>query len=120
MGNEAGIKAAELDLMSSSTRHNSSRVRTLLHENFVEIGRSGRRWTRVEIVAALAEEDDRPPPDVDEWTFVNLSSQLVLVTYRIRGAGGVSRHASIWDVRTEPPQIRFHQGTVVAAVGSTQ
>jgi hypothetical protein len=88
-------------------------VRALLHEDFVEIGRSGRRWTRDEIIASLGEEGDRSAPDVDEGAFVSLSSELVLVTYRVRGGRGESRHASIWDVGTEPPQMRFHQGSVV-------
>ncbi len=44
---------------------------------------------------------------------MSLSPVLVLVTYRVRGARGESRHASIWDVNTEAPQMRFHQGTVV-------
>ncbi len=61
------IKAAELDLMTASTRHNHLRVQALLHEDFVEIGRSGRRWTRDGIVASLAEESDRSVPDADEW-----------------------------------------------------
>lgn len=107
------IKAAELELMASSTRRSSPRIQALLHEGFVEIGRSGRRWTRDELVASLAEDDDRSVPEVDEWAVVSLSRELVLVTYRIRDARGESRHASIWDIGAESPQLRFHQGTVV-------
>lgn len=77
------LKAAELDLMTSSTRRNSPRVRALLHEDFVEIGRSGRRWTREDVVAALAEEDGLPAPEVDEWKFVSWPPALVLATYRV-------------------------------------
>lgn len=113
MQQEAAIKAAELELMTSATRRNSARVKTLLHGGFVEIGRSGRLWTRDELVSSLAEEGDRSVPEVDEWVFVSLSLELVLVTYRVCGARGESRHASIWDVTGEPPQMRFHQGTVV-------
>lgn len=107
------IKTAELELMTASTRHIPSRVQALLHEDFVEIGRSGRRWTRDEIIASLARLSDRSVPDVDEWAFASLSPSLVLVTYRVRTARGESRHSSIWEVSTEVPQMRFHQGTVI-------
>jgi hypothetical protein len=107
------VRAAELELMTSPTRRNGPRLQTLLHEDFVEIGRSGRRWTRAEMVASLADEGDRSVSDVDEWEFVSLSPDLTLVTYRVRGDHGESRHASIWDLSSEPPQMRFHQSTVV-------
>lgn len=80
---EDEIVAAELELMTSSTRGDGARLQELLHEDFVEIGRSGRRWDR----------DG--------------------VTYRARTAGSESRHASVWDVGTEQVQMRSHQGTVV-------
>lgn len=114
------IKSAELDLMTAPARHNHSRVQALLHDDFVEIGRSGHRWTRDEIVASLAEERDPSVPDLDEWAFVSLSPVLMLVTYRTRDAGGESRHSSIWDVHGEAPQMRFHQGTVVPSVAAAR
>lgn len=69
-----------------------------MHEDFVEIGRSGRRWMRAAMVASLANEADRRMPEVDEWAFVSLSPDLVLVTHRVRGERGErgeSRHGSI-------------------------
>ncbi len=114
-GREEAIKAAELEIMESPTRHNPRRLRALLHEDFVEIGRSRRRWTRDEIVASLTAAQDRSVPPVDEWAFVGLSTDLILATYRVRGPAGESRHASVWDTSIDPLQIRFHQGTVVAS-----
>lgn len=95
-------------------------MQELLHEDFVEIGRSGRRWTRDEIVSSLAEERDYAQPDVSEWAFVELSPELVLVTYLARAADLESRHASIWDIGATPPQMRFHQGTIVPGSGSAR
>lgn len=105
--------AAELELMSVAVRKDSVRLRELLHRDFVEIGRSGRRWTRDEVIAALPAERDRTPPEVDEWNFVALSSDLVLVTYRASGVSARSRHASVWDISGARPVMRFHQGTVI-------
>lgn len=117
---QAMIRAAEIELMRSSTRSKSPRVQELLHEEFVEIGRSGRRWTRDEIVSSLAAERDYVQPDVSEWAFVELSVGLVLVTYLAHAADFESRHASIWDISVTPPQMRFHQGTIVRGSGSVR
>jgi hypothetical protein len=75
--NYARIQAAESELLTSTTRRDSARVRQLLHPDFVEIGRSGRRWTREEIVAALADEDDRTESVTEEWDFMELAPDLV-------------------------------------------
>lgn len=107
------VKAAEVALLTSAIRRDPDRLLDLLHEDFVEIGRSGRLWTRDEIVASLSAEDDRPDPDTDEWAFADLADGLVLLTYRIRRESGESRHSSIWDLRSGDPKLRFHQGTVV-------
>lgn len=86
-------------------------MRDLLHPDFVEIGRSGRRWTRDETIAALQAEQGRLKPQTDEWSFNEVAPNLVLVTYRITTAGGRSRHASLWDVSGAAPVARYHQGT---------
>lgn len=104
-------KAAEIDLLSPETRRDGARVCELLHDDFSEIGRSGRRWARAEIVAMLADEDGRDAPLTDEWHFDLLAPEIVLATYRITGASGTSRHSSIWDMTNGSPRVRFHQGT---------
>ncbi len=88
-------------------------MQELLHPDFVEIGRSGRRWTREGVVRSLAEEGDLVPSAVSEWEFVKLSQDLVLVTYLARAADIESRHSSIWDIGVTPPRMRFHQGTLL-------
>jgi hypothetical protein len=105
------VQAAELSLLSSAVRHDRGKLDQLLHPEFREIGRSGRVWTREEIIAALSAERDRPEPDADEWAFTRLSDDLVHVTYRLTAPTGTSRHSSIWDVAGRSPRIRFHQGT---------
>jgi ribonuclease HI len=107
------LRAAEEELLTSRTRRDPSRVRELLHPDFVEIGRTGRRWTRDEIVVALANEDDRDAVVTDEWMFSDLAPGLALVTYVIRGAREDSRHSSIWCENDGQLQMRFHQGTFV-------
>ncbi len=112
------IRAAELELLASSTRGDAARLGQFLHPEFVEIGRSGRRWTRDEIIASLGTEESLPAPETDEWEFMEPAPHLVLVTYRIRSGtsdSGVSssRHVSVWDAASGKPRLRFHQGTPV-------
>ncbi|WP_374110183.1 DUF4440 domain-containing protein [Okibacterium sp. HSC-33S16] len=109
----SAIRDAELALLSSPVRRSPEQVRAMLHPDFVEIGRSGRRWTRDEIVAALAAAADGETPAVDEWEFVEISGDLTLATYLLRGEDGTSRHSSLWDTSSGSLVMRFHQGTVV-------
>lgn len=110
------VQACELALLDPEVRRDAQRVDRLLHPEFVEIGRSGHRWSRAEIVAALAQEHGRVVPETDEWQFDDISPALVLVTYRIRSASGTSRHASLWDLSGGAPVIRYHQETVMPEV----
>lgn len=107
------VMAAELELLDDAFRHDPDRVRELLHPDFAEIGRSGRRWTRDEIIASLEAERGRVAPETDEWLFNEVAPTLVVVTYRITAATGRSRHASLWDVSGIAPMIRYHQGTTL-------
>ncbi|MCS5713699.1 DUF4440 domain-containing protein [Herbiconiux sp. CPCC 205716] len=108
-GEEA--RRGEEALLSPEVRRDPARVRALLAEGFVEIGRSGRLWGRDEIVAALAAEEGREHPETSEWAADEVAPGLVLVTYRVHGAERDSRHSSLWEVGGEGPRVRFHQGT---------
>ncbi|SDZ32103.1 nuclear transport factor 2 family protein [Herbiconiux ginsengi] len=105
------VQTAELALLSSAVRGDTERVASLLSADFAEIGRSGRRWTRSETVAALQNESPRDAPATSEWMFNRLSPEFVLVTYRVHGVDHDSRHSSLWEIHG--PRIRFHQGTII-------
>ena len=108
------IKAAELALLSSAVRRDPAAVARLLHPEFVEIGRSGRRWTYTDTIEALAGENDRDTPATDEWSVQQIAPHLLLATFRVRGAQQDSRHTSLWDVSDGAPRLRHHHGTFVA------
>ncbi|MDQ1205114.1 nuclear transport factor 2 family protein [Microbacterium sp. SORGH_AS_0862] len=109
----AVIQAAETALLSSAIRGDQDAAAGLLHPDFTEIGRSGRRWTHAEILDALADEPWRDAPSTDEWWLVDVAPDTVLVTYRLRAATTVSRHSSLWVVSDGMPRMLFHQGTLV-------
>ncbi len=108
------IRAVEEELLTSTARRNPDRVRELLHPDFMEIGRSGTRLSRDDVVAALRIEDDRETTVTDEWELRLLARDVALVTYAIRGPGRNSRHSSIWTSAGGELRMLFHQGTFVA------
>lgn len=100
----------------SVTKRCRVRLMELLHPAFREIGYSGREHTRESIIENLT--DAEPPRiDAEQFRYVELGPETVLVTYRSANAspdGRLSRHSwrsSIW--MKEGPQWRmvFHQGT---------
>lgn len=109
----SAVMEAELSLLSPSVRADPERLRTLLAPDFAEIGASGRRWLLDDTVAELSDESHRTAPDTSEWLFNELSPDVVLVNYRVITPGRNSRRSSIWQLSTDGPVLRFHQGTAV-------
>lgn len=111
------IRRAEIELLTSAVRRDSARLRELLHPEFVEVGRSGRLWSRDETIAALAHEPDRETPATSEWALHSVAPGFTLVTYVVSRPEGDSRHSSLWVMRGGQLQIRFHQGTFISPTG---
>jgi len=106
--------AAEEMLFHPAVRSHPGELKRLLDPDVVEIGQSGRRWTRDEIVAALLEEPGTDlPPVIEEKESRLIGSDTVLLTYLLRFEDRVSHRSSLW--RCDPaPRCLFHQGTPVA------
>ena len=113
MASEDDVAELELRLLDPAVRGDRALLEALLHPDFVEVGASGRRWTRSQIIDALV-----AAPSVDDLQVAELQSRalgadVVLVTYTARRAGSTARRSSIW-VRREPGWVvRYHQGTPV-------
>lgn len=109
----ASVWAAEERLLTPAVRGDAARLRELLADDFVEIGQSGRRWTRDEIIAALASDRGRGDVEISEREARQLAPALVLLSYLLRFDGRSSRRSSIWRCDPEPRCV-FHQGTPVS------
>lgn len=111
--------SCERELLDPACRSDSRRVAALLADDFVEIGKSGRVWTRDEVVAELA-----AAPGMDGITVGPIDGQLigaglVFVRYTTHHHGGPGTvHRSGWWRRTTSGwTCWFHQATVVPDVG---
>ncbi len=107
----------EMELIQPAVRHNRARMEALLDPEFVEIGASGRVWSRPQILDLLATEQHFEPPQITDFqvrTLIpNIAPQLALVTYRTRSPQrGAALRSSLWRCDGSQWRCVFHQGTV--------
>ena len=91
----------------------------VLAPDFLEIGSSGRLWTRAEILAALHAEPPNPSISIEAFEIADLGPDLILASYDTLGitSDGEARRgrrSSIWVRQDDHWQLRFHQGTPVS------
>lgn len=111
------LKSAEIALHEPSTRRDRSKVEALLHEPFLEFGRSGKCWDRAEILDHLATEGVDNRVVSRDFAITPLGTSVALLTYRsatIDDSGTASKYtlrSSIWMQTPDGWKLRFHQGT---------
>jgi hypothetical protein len=82
---------------------------SLIAEDFVEFGRSGRTWTARSIREVLEAPRGEAVP-IEDFEVAELGDGVVLATYVISGPPSVNR-SSIWMNRGGRRLLPFHQGT---------
>lgn len=105
------ITAREQALHSDALRADAPSAAELLHPGFTEVGASGRRYDREEILAALA-----PMPGVEAEEFVadEVAPGVVLLQYTTQEPRGIVHRSSLWVREKGRWLLRHHQGTPVA------
>lgn len=111
------VRDLEEGLWRPQTRFDRVWLDAVLAPDFLEFGRSGRVWTRAEILGMPAGTIGADLP-LAGFTAASVAPDVALVTYRgvVRtdGAVHVSNRSSVW-VRAEGRwRLRFHQGTPAA------
>jgi hypothetical protein len=85
--------------------------------DFWEVGASGRRYSREEVLAELDRRRENPPVDLWETTGFHcreLAKDVFLLTYTLlQDNQRKTRRATIWQRTQEGWKIVFHQGTIV-------
>jgi len=105
----------ELALLTSEVRGSADQLEELLDPDFGEIGKSGRLWTRGEMIAALVADTD---PEQHIINFSDMSGRtvgpgFVLLTYVTEVEGRRARRSSLWRQSTKEWRVLHHQGTPI-------
>lgn len=108
----AKIIDGEKQLLTQRIRHKQQELKRLLHEDFEEVGASGRNYDRSQIIKLLMAEpvDQSPTFQLLEPRIQQLSETLVLLRWKT-GADTPSQRTSLWIHSAHGWQLLFHQGT---------
>ena len=107
---EEQVVALERSLLTDEVRGDPAAVAALLHPQWQEIGRSGRVWTREEMLAAVGPLDERVELEVIAIDRIDADT-LLLVWRAVRESGESTLRSSLWVRERGEWQQRFHQGT---------
>lgn len=113
------VRACEEALLDAAVRRVPARVWTLLADDFLEFGSSGKVWTRQQVLELLASETWQPVL-MQEFDCHCITQGVVLATYRTvrtdpeSGRRTETLRSSIWVEESGGWRMRFHQGTRVS------
>ena len=100
------------------TRKNRARLEQLLHPDFVEFARSGRQYSRSEVLEEFSNSDvTMEAVHAESFELADLGQELALLTYLSahRGPDGAlyqrTLRSSLWVATEVGWRMRFHQGT---------
>lgn len=107
---ESIVESLERELSGPDVRGDIGRTGVLLHPDFMEIGASGRVWTRDAMMMAL-EEDPGQHTELEILGADRIGTSAVLLTYRSYSRSGTVLRSSLWVLDGSRWRLRFHQGT---------
>ena len=112
------IRKLEISLHQPETRKDVSMLNKLLADEFIEISKSGKLWTKSEIIKDLANETGAEITSTD-FSLSILSENIVLITYTAHQSAKAgssvitSKRSSIWKLFGNEWKMIFHQGTPI-------
>lgn len=107
------LKQLETSLWIADTRFDSDYMDKILSSDFFEFGRSGRIYTRAEVIAVPPQEINATLP-LKNFAIHHIDKNVVLITYVSQVNNGetlMGNRSSLWSKTTNGWQLRFHQGT---------
>jgi hypothetical protein len=113
----ATLTALGSELHHPGTRCSRERIESLLHPDFHEVGRSGRRYDRETVIRFLAEQGGQPEVVATEHAVRVMGEGAALITYRSarRQPDGSlalrARRSSVWLRDSGAWRLLYHQGT---------
>jgi len=89
----------------------------MMVDDFWEVGASGRRYSRADVLAELEKRHSEPHADAwetSEFRCQRLAQDSYLLTYTLLQDGTrLSRRTTIWQRTSDGWKIVYHQGTIV-------
>jgi hypothetical protein len=120
---QAHLLSLEEKVLDPEVRRSRYRVARFLADSFVEIGASGCRYDKPQILDALAAEYlDGPPAqrEIQDFSARWIAADVAMTLYRIvwrspsDGMAAHSLRSSAWKILDGRWQMIFHQGTPTA------
>jgi ribonuclease HI len=105
---EEHVVAMERALLSDEVRGDRAAVAALLHPQWHDVGRSGRLWTRADL---LAEVGPIEPVSLDVVSVERIDRDTILLLWRALADERSTLRSSLWVRAGGQWQQRFHQGT---------
>jgi hypothetical protein len=115
------IRGLELSLHQNAVRRNAAQLQAFLHNDFMEIGRSGQTYNKTQMVQHLAQESAHTAFWSQDFKLSMPSYSVALLTYhsaQIDADDQLTLHtvrSSLWQLADTGWQLCFHQGTPVQA-----
>ena len=106
------IRNLELELNDLATRKNKQRLEVLIADEFEEVGKSGKRFSKSDIINELVNEES-VAFSAHDFSFVVLAKDCVLVKYLTTINQQSAYRCSIWKKSQNNWQIQYHQGTPI-------
>jgi hypothetical protein len=108
----------EVSLWVSESRGDRGHMESVLAEGFVEFGRSGRRYSRADVLSVPVDSEIDVVLPLADFAVRLVVDGLALVTYRSELRHGaeceVANRSSLWRETTDGEWLlEFHQGTPV-------
>ena len=110
------IKDLEQQLLLAVINKSLDKLNLMLAEDFLEVGRSGRKYNKRQVIKSLAQGGGTALPSISQFKVLELSDGLFLSNYvSTNKVGGlISRRTSIWRKSGARWHLVFHQGTPTA------
>jgi len=115
------LRKLEVEMHQPHVRADRQKLLQLLHPKFFEVGRSGTVYSRANVLAEFSNHAQSYRVWSQDFQIERLTESLALLTYRsahVADDGTLERHtqrASLWQCTEQGWQLRFHQGTPIAA-----
>ncbi|MCW8405308.1 nuclear transport factor 2 family protein [Legionella pneumophila] len=104
------IYELEISLLNPQTRRSITQLKLLIADEFIEYGASGLIYNKNDLLDSLPEEEPKSYL-VNNFSVLELSSEVMLATYKVTVTSKSSLRSSLWQYKHNRWQMVFHQGT---------